>query len=179
MSLKQLWDTLADVSLAQWLIAALVLFVSHAVAYFVFIRWVMRRSWKLHQNLKRPIVLLRPTNPAGDTIPGGDLSSELGLLRRNGFLNVAEGIADFRTFNPSDDHCIVVLGYKSGMAGLQDILSRLKSHHVPLIVYTYGNNAVVGSEKDLLATYPYMVYANFPLTLLGQVFSTVASYPYD
>lgn len=179
MSWPQIYDALSTLSLAQWVVAVILLIATHVIAYFVFIRWVMRRSWKLHQHLKRSVVLLRPITPSGDTLAGGDLSNELLLLQRNSFLNVRGGITDYRTFNPTHGHCLVVLGYKPEMAGIQDVLNRIKSKHVPLIVYTYGNNAVTGPDKAALDTYPYTLYANFPLTLLNSIFSTVASYPYD
>jgi hypothetical protein len=63
------------------------------------------------------------------------------------------------------------------MAGIQDVLNRIKTKHVPLIVYTFGNSAVSGPDKAAFDTYPYTLYANFPLTLLNSIFSTVVECP--
>ena len=106
------------------------------------------------------------------------MRNEIKLLKDNGFLNINDEAGDFRSFDPSGRHCVVVLGYKQGMDGLDDVLNRMKSNHIPLIVYTYGNNTVAGPDKSLLDGYPYALYANFPLTLLNHIFATVASYPY-
>lgn len=176
--LRQLVDVLSDLSLLQWLVVVLLWAGSHLLAYLAYTRWVLRRSWRLHQHLKRPIVLLQPINAAGDLMPGGDLSQVLRLLKKDGFLNVQDGVRDYRSFEPGEGHCLVVLGYQPGMAGIEDLLARIKTKHVPLLVYTYGSNAVSGPDKVALDSYPYTLYANFPLTLLNSIFSTVASYPY-
>ena len=107
------------------------------------------------------------------------MKAEIQLLHANGFLNVSKRSGDYRTFNPIGQHSIVVIGYKPGIDGLADLLNRIKTNHVPLVVYTYGNNAVSGTDKVLLEQYPYTLYANFPLTLLNHIFATVASYPYE
>ncbi len=104
---------------------------------------------------------------------------EIQLLRNNGFLNVSSQPSDYRSFNPVGKHCIVVLGYKEGMAGLDDVIARIKTNHVPLVVYTYGDNDIATADKSKFVDYPYTLYANFPLSLLNHIFSTVASYPYE
>jgi hypothetical protein len=179
MTWPQIYDALSAISLAQWVVVLIILLVSHGIAYLVFIRWALRRTWQLHQHLRRPIVLLQPINATGGLMPGGDLSETLRLLKKNGFLNVQDGVRDHRTFEPGKGHCIVVLGYQQGMAGIDDLLARIKTKHVPLVVYTYGNNAVSGSDKAAFDSYPYTLYANFPLTLLNSIFATVSSYPYE
>ncbi len=176
--LRQLVEVLSDLSLLQWVVVVALWAGSHLLAYLAYTRWILRRSWHLHQHLKRSIVLLQPINATGDLMPGGDLSQVLGILKKNGFLNVQDGVEDYRSFEPGDGHCLVVLGYRQGMAGIEDLLNRIKTKHVPLLVYTYGNNAVSGADKAAFDSYPYTLYANFPLTLLNSIFSTVASYPY-
>jgi len=111
------------------------------------------------------------------SVPGSDLSSEYQLIKDNGVLNV-HAPSDTSTFNPARNHCIVVVGYRPGMLGLDDLLARIKSNHVPLIIYTYGNTAVVPTDKTKLDSYPYILMANFKLTLLNHIFSTVSSFPY-
>ncbi|SYZ71959.1 hypothetical protein TRIP_C20074 [Candidatus Zixiibacteriota bacterium] len=177
--MQQLWSALSTLSLLQWTILAIIWLGTNVLIYGAFAKWIFRRQWRLYRNLKRPVIVLIPTMNSGQMIPGGEMKSEIQLLKTNKLLNIAEEPQEYRTFNPSEKHCVVVIGYKPGMEGLPDILSRVKSNHVPLIVYTYGNNAVGGSDKKLLDEYPYTLLANFPLTLLNQIFSTVASYPYD
>lgn len=177
--MHQLIEALSALSLLQWIIVSIVWIVSNVAIYYAFARWVLRRQWRLYRNLKRPIILLAPTNESGDVMPGGDLSTELQLLHNNGFLAVEQVARSYKTFNPIGKHCVVVVGYKPGMAGLDDLLGRIKSNHVPLIVYTYGNNLVSGPDKAKFDGYPYTLYANFPLTLLNHIFATVASFPYD
>jgi hypothetical protein len=151
---------------------------TNLLIYYSFARWIFRRQWRLFQNLKRPVVILQPQQPTGDVMPGGKLDVEIGMIRENGFLNVANQPTDHRSFNPVGKHCVVVLGYRPGMVGLGDILSRIKSNHVPLIVYTYGE-VISGPDKETLGSYPSALYANFPITLLNHIFATVASYPYE
>ena len=173
----KVWAGLGALSLLQWCLATGLGLVVGVLATLGFLRWLLARSWQLHRRLKRPIVVLHPLGPSGDVMPGGSLDSILPLLR-GGPLNVKDGITDHRYFTPTGDHCVVVLGYKCGMVGLRDLLARLKTKHVPLIVYTYGANSVTGVDKQLFDEYPYTVFANFPLTLLNHIFATVASFPY-
>ena len=177
--MDQLIDTLSALSLLEWIIVVVIWLITNAIIYLSFAKWLFRRQWTFYKNLKRQIIILTPMLADGSTMTGAEMKNEIQLLRDNGFLNVKAEPGDYRSFNPTGKHCIVVIGYKSSMDGLNDILDRIKSNHVPLIVYTYGNNAVAGSDKSLLDQYPYTLYANFPLTLLNHIFSTVASYPYE
>lgn len=175
---QSLIDALSNISLLQWVIVALLWVVTNALIHLAFARWVFKRQWRLFQNLKRPVVILQPQQANGEVIPGGRLDVEIGMIRANGFLNVGDQPTDYRSFNPIGKHCVVVLGYRSGMVGLADILSRIKSNHVPLIVYSYGE-VISGPDEETLGSYPSALYANFPITLLNHIFATVASYPYE
>ena len=177
--LQQLWDLLGTISLLQGIVLGLLWVGGQAAIVYGFTRWVLRRSWHLHQHLGRPVILLQPIDEKGALVPGGDLSPILHLLKKNGFLNVRNGATDYRSFDPGTEHCLVVLGYLPGMAGLDDLLARIKTRHVPLIVYTFGNNMIPPEDKKKLDNYPYMLPANFPLTLLNAIFATVASFPYS
>jgi len=178
--MENLINALSALSLLEWVIVTIVWLVTNGLIYLAFAKWAFSRQWKLYQNLKRPVIVLTPISENGAPLPDGEMKNEITLLKSNGFLNVSSEGADYRAFDPTGKHCVVVLGYRPGMAGLNDILTRIKNNHVPLIVYTYGENAAVhGKDKELFNQYPYMLYANFPLTLLNHIFLTVASYPYD
>ena len=177
--MENLVKALEALSFWHWVFLGVAWLVTHAIVYFVFAKWILCRQWKLYQNLRRPVIILTPTSEDGAPIVGGEMTNEISLLKSNGLLNISYDGSDYRTFDPTGKHCVVVLGYKEGMAGLDDLLRRMKSNHVPLVVYTYGKNAVADRDKQLFDQYPWMLYANFPLTLLNHIFSTVASYPYD
>jgi uncharacterized SAM-binding protein YcdF (DUF218 family) len=174
-------EILSQLSLIHWIIGvAIYLIVTGAIAYG-FVCWFFRRQWQLYRNLKRPIVLLTPIDSQGRRIDGTEMNEELRLLRSNQFLNVTPETTDYRSYDPSGTHSIVVLGYHQNMHGLKDLLGRIKTHHVPLLVYTYGKNigVIKDEHKHLLDEYPYTLIANFKMTLMNHIFATVASFPYS
>lgn len=180
VSMQDIWNALSAVSLLQWTLLVAVWLITNGLIYLAFARWVFRRQWRLFQNLKRPVIVLTPMSEGWVPMADSAMGNEIHLLKASGFLNVAAHSGDYRMFDPAGKHCVVVLGYRPGMIGLGDVLQRMKQHHVPLIVYTYGNNrALAGADQDLLNQYPYMLPANFPLTLLNHIFATVASYSYE
>lgn len=172
------FEFLSALSLVHWIVLGIYSIVLLLVRELVFGRWILGRHRRLYKNLKRPVVVLRPLADNGGIVPGGEMIKEIDLLRENGFLNIAPP-TDYRSFDPSGKHCVIVLGYKEGMEGLGEVLNRVKTHHAPLIVYTFGNNRVAEKDKKELDSYPYILYANFPLTLLNHIFATAASYPYE
>ena len=176
-ALHHLYDVVSVLSTIEWGIIVVIWIASTGALFWLFFRWFLRRQWQLYRNLKRPIVLLRPVLATGAPVADGDLTQEYNLIQRTGFLNI-QAPTDYRSFNPAGNHCIVVLGYKAGMAGLDEVLARLKSNHVPLILYTYGNVTIRPEDKLKLDSYPYALMANFPLTLLNHIYSTAASFPY-
>ncbi len=177
--LQAIYKALSDISLLQWVIVTVIWIVLAVAVAASFMRWTFRRHWRLYKNLKRPVIVLEPQHASGAPVPDGSLAPVIEIMRKSGLLNVKNQPSDHRHFDPSGKHCVVVLGYRPSMTGLEDILTRIKSHHVPLIVYTYGSNKITGEDKAKLDGYPFTLYANFPLTLLNHIFATVASYPYD
>lgn len=177
--MEQLINALSALSLIQWIIVSAVWLMTNALLLIAFVWWFFRRQWKFYKNLKRPVLIFPPIGENNIPIAGGEMKNELKLLKDNGFLNVKDESGNFKSFNPVGKHCVVVIGYKPGMLGLADILRRIQSNHVPLIVYTYGSNAINGNDKKLIDEYPYSLLANFPLTLLNHIFATVSSFPYD
>jgi hypothetical protein len=176
--MQALIDAITALSLIHWVILGLVWVVSYMVAHFAFARWIFRRQWRLYRNLKRPIIILEPIDEDGHKIPSGDLKIIVNTLRRSGLFNVR--LMDYREYNPSMKHCIVVAGYIEGMAGLTDILRKIGGNQVPLIVYTYGIFLSSENEdKKKIENYPYSVCANFPLTVLSHIFSNVTGFPYE
>lgn len=176
---QSIYKAFSDISLLQWALVTILWIIATVGVSYSFVHWFFRRQWRFFKNLRRPIVILEPRQSSGDLVPGGSMASEIEIIKENGFLNVDRQPTDSRRFNPAGKHCIVVLGYKPGMIGLDDILIRIKSNHVPLIVYSYGSNSITGDDKAKFDTYQLTLYANFPLTLLNHIFATVASYPYD
>ncbi len=177
--MENLIEALSTLSLLEWIIITVIWLVTNAIIYLSFTKWVFGRLWRLYKNLKRPVIVLTPISESGATIASGEMKNEVQLLKSNGLLNISSDESDFRTFNPAGKHCIVVIGYLPGMIGINDLLTRIKSKHVPLIVYTYGNNRIDDKDKKMFDEYPFVLFANFPLTLLNHIFSTVASYPYE
>ncbi len=126
-------------------------------------------------------MIITPTDKSNCQIRGKEIRIERDLLVRNEFLKLDSAVTDYRSFNPQNNHCLVVLGYDSKMGGLDEVLQKVKHSQIPLIVYTYGENIGVISDdhKELFDTYPLTIYANFQLTLLNHIFTTLAVYRYD
>jgi len=174
-------ESLSQLSLVHWLVGIAMYSIVTAGAMLAFARWLFRRQWAFYKNLKRSVLVLSPVDEEFTKMPDKELTIEITLLKKNGFLYIKDDITDYRSFDTSNHHGLVVIGYHEKMAGLDDLLVRIKSNsHIPLIVYTYGRNKDVISEahQELFKSYPYTLYANFPITLLNQVFTTVASFPY-
>jgi hypothetical protein len=176
MTVSDAYNAVSAISTVQWLILGGIWLVTNIIVWFSFTRFLLRRQWKLYQHLKRPVVVFPARDSAGTIL--GNMDNEIQLLKDNGFLNISTRQGDYRSFDPKGKHCVVVLGYKSGMVGLDEMLSSLRFQQVPLIVYTYGGS-IVGDDKAKFDNYPWMLMANFPLTLLNHIFATVASYPYE
>lgn len=177
---QEILTLLANLSLTHWIAMAVVYLVSVILAAAVFMRWFWRKQFRLYRNLKRPIMIITPTDERNAQIAGKEMNIERNTLTQNRFLKIDDTVTDYRSFNPNNKHCIVVLGYDPEMAGLDDVLNKVKALQIPLIVYTFGENNAIGDEhKPKFATYPLTLYANFQLTLMNHIFSTLAVYPYD
>lgn len=172
---------LSTLSLLHWLILVTVYVVSVAAGAVLFLKWFLKKERRLYRNLKRPIMIITPTDKSNGQIPGKEMFVERDLLTRNGFLKLDGAVTDYRSFNPRNNHCLVVLGYDSEMAGLDEVLQKVKQLQIPLIVYTYNTNVGVISDghRQLFDSYPLTLYANFQLTLINHIFATLAVYPYD
>lgn len=180
MNEQQVIQFLTALSLVHWLILVTGYIISVAIAAALFLRWFLKKERRLYRNLKRPIMMITPTDMSNGQIPGKEMRLERNLLRRNGFLKLDSSVTDYRSFDPRDNHCLVILGYDPKMAGLDEILQKVKQLQIPLIIYTFGeNNAISNGHKEKFDTYPLTLYANFQLTLMNHIFSTLAVYPYD
>lgn len=168
-------------SLLHWAIIVAVYLGSIAITVGLFLRWFFKKERRLYRNLKRPIMIIAPTDENNARIPGKEMRMEGDLLMKNGFLKIDDTVKDYRSFKPSNNHCLVVLGYDTKMAGLNEVLQKVNQLQLPLIVYTYGKNvaAISDDHKKLFDKYPWAIYANFQLTLINHIFSTLAVYPYD
>ena len=172
-----MFEVFGNLSTAEWIVVGAVWLTTHVLVYIAFTRWFLGRQWRLYRNLKRPVIVLPPIMPGGGIAEGCEMRKELDLLQRSGLFNLkADG--DYTTFNPSEKHCVVVLCYYAGMMGLDDVLAKVKAHHAPVIIYTFGKRLSENDQKKV-DEYPSAVPANYPLALLNSIFATVACYPYD
>lgn len=172
---------LSNLSLVNWIILSAFYFLTVIISTSLFSRCFLRRQWRFYKNLKRSVFIITPTDAIGSKIARTEMDLERKMLKQNGFLKIDDDVTDYRTFNPNNNHCIVVVGYHQNMKGLDEILIKVKYLQIPLIIYTYGENISVISEsdKDKMGTYPLTIYANFQLTLLNQIFATLATFPYQ
>jgi hypothetical protein len=161
------------------LIYAVIGLIIFLVALFSFLKHFLRKEIRLYKNLRRPIVIITPSDEQGK-IRGTEMEMEIEKLRENKLFNVSDETTDYKNFNPQNDYCLVVLGYDKKMVGLDEILSKVKNLQIPLIVYTYGENvtALNPEDKTKFDSYPWVLFANFRLTLINSVFNTLATYPY-
>jgi len=165
----------------HWLTVVLVYILSVAAGAALFLRWFLQKERRLYRNLKRPIMVITPTDKTNKQIPRKEMAMERELLQRNGLLKIDGTVTDYRSFNPRNNHCLVVLGYDHQMTALEEVLQKVKQLQIPLIIYTYNANigAISRAHKELLDTYPLVIFANFQLTLINHIFATLAVYPYD
>lgn len=126
-------------------------------------------------------MIITPTDKHNAQVLGKEMKVERNMLARNGFLKLDDRVTDYRSFDPQNNHCIVVLGYDPNMIGFDEVLNKVKHLQIPLIVYTFNKNVgVISSEhKQKLNSYPLTLYANFQLTLMNHIFATLGVYPYD
>ncbi|MCA9730910.1 MAG: hypothetical protein H6696_14185 [Deferribacteres bacterium] len=179
--MTELKELLSALSLLQWTLIAICWLISNGIVIFVAGKWFWRKERRLYRNLKRPIMIITPTNENNGSIPGTNMAYEKKLLSDNGFFRIDGDVCDYKAFNPNNNHCIVVLGYHKEMDGIGDVLTKIKSLHIPLIIYTYGKNvnAITESHKKEFDRYPFILYANFHLTLINHIFTTLATYPFN
>ncbi|MFZ2188349.1 MAG: hypothetical protein WAV73_02175 [Candidatus Moraniibacteriota bacterium] len=172
-------DKISFASLLIEIIKFAIFAVVALVAGWQFSVHFFRKEHRLYKNLKRPIVIITPSDNTGE-IRGKEMKMEIEKLKENNLFNVSEQMTDYKNFNPQNDHCLVILGYDKNMIGLDDVLNKIKMLQIPLIVYTYGENtnALDLDDKAKLDSYPWMIIANFKLTLINSIFNTLATYPY-
>lgn len=177
---SNIWGFLGQMSLLQWIISIATSFVISAIGVGSYVYFIFKRERILYRNLKRPIMIIEPTNSAGDKIPGTSLEIEKQMIADNGFLRVSKEVSSYQTFNPNNNHCLVVIGYHKDMVGLDKIIAKAEQKCIPIIVYTYGLNAEAVAKDDFkkFKDYPWVLYANFKITLLNSIFSTLATFPY-
>lgn len=149
------------------------------LALFGFLKFFLRKELRLYKNLQRTIFFIAPSDGSG-VIHGKEMNMEIERLKDSKFFNVSDRVSDYRNFNPQDGHGLVVLGYDKNMVGLDDILTKVKNLQIPLIVYTYGENALAlnPADKEKFDSYPWALFANFKLTLMNSIFTTLATYSY-
>ena len=147
----------------------------------IFFRWVIVRTWTLHSNLKRPVIILRPLNVDDRIIKGGEMRSEIRLLEASGLLSVETYPREYLDLPVSNSSCLTVIGFHPEMHGLEKTLEHLRAQHKPVIVYTVRSGDRVEREDHVVALkrYGHYLLANFPQTLLNHAFTTAATYPYE
>jgi len=174
-----LWEIAGTISLLQWIYISGAWLLGIIVATAAVLKFVFKRERYLHRNLQRPIVVLDPLDGDGKQLGNTDLDDIRKMIGDNEFLTLDERTKNAKTFLPRDNHYLVVIGYDPEMVGLADIVNRVKTLDIPLIVYTYGNNSIREEEnKKLLSSYPWTNYANYKISLLNTIFSTLGSWPY-
>lgn len=173
--LEKISNATTIIEIGKYVIGGLILIL----AVWKFLWHFIQKELRLYRNLKRPIIVIAPSDNQGK-IRGKEMEMEIEKLRDNKLFNVYEGTTDYRNFDPQNDYCLVVLGYDKNMIGLDEILSKVKNLQIPLIVYTYGENvmALNPDDKSKLDSYPWTLFANFRLTLINSIFNTLATYPY-
>ena len=94
MNEQQVIQFLTALSLVHWLILVTGYIISVAIAAALFLRWFLKKERRLYRNLKRPIMMITPTDMSNGQIPGKEMRLERNLLRRNGFLKLDSSVTD-------------------------------------------------------------------------------------
>lgn len=122
---------------------------------------------------KKHILILAPKRE--------DIAMEIGLLEERGFENISHKATAPDNLKKWD---IIVYRYpftkEQEDPSLHQLVDQLKAvGKTPLIVYSFKtapDNYVHRSDKEHLETYSYHVMANFPVTLVNNVFVTLNAF---
>lgn len=173
--LEKIGNASTIIEIGKYIIGGLLI----SLAIWKFVWHFLQKELRLYRNLKRPIIVITPSDKQGK-IRGKEMEIEIEKLKENKLFNVFNGSTDYKNFNPKNDYCLVVLGYDKNMIGLDEILTKINNLQIPLIVYTYGENVTALNPEDKVKfdNYPWTLFANFKLTLINSIFNTLATYPY-
>ena len=129
-------------------------------------------------NLQRPIMLIEPHD--AENQPLASMKLERQMLQDNGLLNLSERVPVIDLLDHEDGDCMIVVGYHPDMQGVEKILAFVSHSKLLLIIYTFGKNAqvITPEHQKLFDSYPWHQYANFKMSLLNSIFSTLATFPY-
>jgi hypothetical protein len=173
-------DFLGNISLTTWLIQILAAALLASFLTIEYLNWRTKKDWRLFKNLKRPIMIITPTDNSGKKIAGKEMEVEIEMIKKGGLFNVSDS-HHFQGLSSKTDCCLLVVGYDKEMTGLESIINKAEAMQVPIIFYTYGENVAAISEdaKAVISRYPLHLYANFKLTLLNHIFTTLSTYSYE
>lgn len=134
--------------------------------------WAYKRSRTLHKNLKRPIFLFEMAKD--------------NLLRVNEVLKETQ----LHPLSPSTNitsldsltnkHSVCVVGYQDGDHSadiLRAIISRIRSYHTPLIIYSEVK--IPDTVTSVIRGYSYSEICNSPLRVVTLINSICQTFPYE
>jgi len=140
------------------------------------ITFTLKKDALLFTNLNRKIKIFYPSSDKTS------LKIEFDEIKKTKIFNPEIPTSDLRDKNNIDSNSLVIIGYRNdNQNDFFDIWNVAVSKKAPIIVYTYGdNNALDPITKNRLSSeYQWYSIANVPMTLINNVFSILATFPYD
>ena len=147
---------------------ALVLVVGVIVFWSSFLRFSIFKALRLFRNRQRPILIFKSQ--------GEDMQVETKLLRDCKLFNIPEEPTDkLQDINRITNHCLVIIGYSTGMKDFNKIYKGVQRFGVPVIIYSKGN--IPASAMKTIKEYPWYSVCQVPLRLLNDVFTVLSTFP--
>lgn len=183
--LDKLKNIAENLSLGQWIILSVLGIIIASYKIFLGIVLFFRREINFQRNLKRPVLIIKPTdaevrnNESKYNVPM-NMKREINLLKKSQLFSIEGPITADEVATKIMNHGLIVIGYCEGMGSFQDVLNTVKAKQIPIIIYTFGLNNLLSSH-DLAETkkYPWHTLSNFPVRLVSEVFSILSTFQYD
>ncbi|MEX2409903.1 MAG: hypothetical protein WD607_00790 [Candidatus Paceibacterota bacterium] len=140
---------------------------------FKFVRglWlVMKKDWRLINNLRKPIMLIGSS--------GKDMSLISNLIKDAGFFRVEDCSDSIQNMDRIKDHSIVIIGYTKGEIDVDKLIKQARSKSIPIIIYSKPGE-VSEKDKNFIYEYSYAEIANSSLRLMNLIFSILSVYKYE
>lgn len=162
-------DVLNFIFNGQTFISALIGGVTGAAALYGILRFIYRKEIRLFNNAKRPIMIFK--------CDGMNMEIETQMLRDIGFFNVNEQpCSNFQMADRITDHGLVIVAYAEGNHHFDEILSRVRTAKVPLIVYS--KTRIPDDVTEKIRGYSWCLLCQYPLRLVNDVFGILYTFPH-
>lgn len=187
MDWKELIDMIGTAFTVAQTIGYLFTFFAGAAALAFFSYFLYKKEKRLFDNLnKRDILIFAPPPGSGKSseLPE-DMEMELELLKKTEYFNnLPEAIyrnTSCEKLEKIDSRALVIIGYNESFSeeALEKLLDTVVRKEAPLIFYAYDRLDPTSKAYKMLKAYPRHSMCETGLRLVNDVFTTLATYPYE